>query len=191
MRKKDLFVYCVILVLVILFLWQWLSKGALISQKSQLQRYTSQMQVLSGIGALGSIHIHADVKAYIDGKSMDFSQKKYQLASSFIHFEDGIGDVVHVHATGMTLGHLFRSLGMDFNNNCIAAEGQSYCNDADKTLKFYVNGQPDKEFDNKAIRDLDKYLVSYGSDNEAQIQKQLDSVTSLAPKYSADKAEMD
>lgn len=191
MRKKDLFFYCAIFVLIVLFLWQWLSKGALINESTKLQRYNSQMQALSGIGALGSAHIHADVKVYINGKPIDFSQKKYQLASSFIHFEDGIGDVVHVHATGMTLGHLFKSLGMDFNNNCVVAEGQSYCNAADKTLKLYVNGQLGNEFDNNAIRDMDKYLVSYGNDNEAQIRQQLDSITSLAPKYSADKAEMD
>lgn len=187
MKKKDLVFYSAILILVVLFLWQWLSKGALANQLNQLQKYNNQLQLLSGIGPLGSTHIHSDVKVYINGQSIDFSQRKYQLATSFIHFEDGLGDVVHVHATGMTIGHLFRSLGMDFNNNCAVIEGKNYCNEDNMKLKFYVNGQPNKEFDNYVIKDLNKILISYGNENESEIQKQLDSITNLAPQYSLQK----
>lgn len=184
MAKKDLIFYILILVLIVLFLWQWISKGALVTQLNKVQNYNNQLQLLTGIEPLGSEHLHADVKVYINGQSIDFSQVKYQLASSFIHFEEGIGDVIHTHATGLTVGHMFKSLGIDFNNNCIVLEKQSYCNDNDKKLKFYVNGQLSNEFDNRVIRNLDKYLISYGSENESEIKKQLDSVTNLAPKYS-------
>ena len=184
MKTKDFIIYAVILILVVLFFWQLISKGALINQIANLQKYNNQLQLLSGIGQLGSQHIHADVKVYINGKAIDFSQRKYQLASSYIHFEDGIGNVVHVHATGMTLAHLFKSLGMNFNNNCIVFEGYSYCNEKDKTLKFYVNGKLNNEFDSRVIRDLDKYLISYGNENDSEIKQQLNSITNLAPKYS-------
>lgn len=187
MKKRDFILSFIILSLTILLLWQWLSKGALLNHANQLQKYNSQLQLLSGIGPLGSTHIHADAKVYINGNSIDFSQEKYQLASSFIHFEEGIGDVMHVHAIGMTIGHLFKSLGIDFNNNCIVADKKSYCSENGKKLKFYVNGQPNNEFDNRIIRDLDKYLISYGSESEEEVQKQLDSVTNLAPKYSLNK----
>ena len=184
MPKKDLFFYIVILVLVVLFLWQWLSKGSLIRQSAEMQNDIRDLHLLSGIGPLRSAHLHADIKVYINGKAIDFSQRKYQLAARFIHFEDGIGDVIHTHATSLTLGHLFKSLGMDFNSNCLTFEGQAYCNDVDKTLKFYVNGQKSNEFDNRVIKDLDKYLVSYGNENESEMQKQLNSIINLAPRYS-------
>ena len=187
MSRKDLIFYAVIFVLVVLFLWQWLSKGSLIRQSTEMHKDIMDLQLLSGIGSLKSAHLHADVKVYINGKATDFSQKKYQLAARFIHFEDGIGDVIHTHAAGLTLGHLFRSLGGDFNNNCIVLDSQSSCNSNDKTLKFYVNGQKSSEFDNRVIKDLDKYLISYGNENEPEIQKQLDSITNLAPKYSLQK----
>jgi len=138
---------------------------------------------------LHSDHLHSDVKVYINGQAIDFSQRKYQLASSFIHFEEGIGDVIHTHATGLTIGHMFKSLSMDFNNNCIIFESKSYCDENDKKLKFYVNGQPNKEFDNYIIKDLNKILVSYGNENESEIQKQLDSITNLAPRYSSQKVD--
>ena len=187
MSKKGLVLYLVILVLVILFLWQWISKGALANQVFQLQKESNNLHLLSGIGTLVSTHIHADVKVYINGNAMDFSQRKYQLASSFIHFEDGLGDVVHVHATGMTIGHLFKSLGGDINNNCITIDRQTYCNENGKTLKLYLNGQKNNEFSSRIIKDLDKYLITYGSEDDAAIQKQLSSVTNLAAKYSMNK----
>ena len=184
MKKKELIFYILIFVLVILFLWQWLSKGALINQLNQVQKEYPQMQQLSGVGKLGSAHLHADVKVYINGQAIDFSQNKYQLRNNFIHFEEGIGDVIHTHATGLAVGHMLKSLGIDFSNECIVVDGQSYCNENNKKLKFYVNGQLNNEFDNRVIKNLDKYLVSYGDYNEDEIQKQLSSVTNLAPKYS-------
>lgn len=176
-----------ILILVVLFLWQWLSKGALVSQITELQKDAVDLHLLSSIGALRSTHQHTDVKVYINRQAIDFSQKKYQLAARFIHFEDGIGDVVHTHATGMTMLHLFKSLGMDFSHECIVYEKQSYCNNGDKTLKFYVNKQLNNEFANYIIKDLDKILVSYGSENDSELQKQLDYVTNLAARYSLSK----
>lgn len=186
MRKKDLIFYVLILILVILFLWQWLSKGALINQLNKTQNYNNQLQLLSGIGPLNSAHLHADVKVYINGQSIDFSQRKYQLASSFLHFEEGIGDVIHTHATGLTIGHLFNSLKGGISNNCVALENQNYCNENKKKLKFYANGQLNNEFDNHIIHNLDKILVSYGNEDQEQIQDQLSSITNLAPKYSAE-----
>ena len=185
--KKHLIYYSVIFILVILFLWQWLSKGILIKQSSEMHSEIMDFHLLSGIGPLHSAHLHADVKVYINGRTIDFSQKKYQLAAGFIHFEDGIGDVIHTHATGIALGHLFKSLGGDFNNNCIVLDSQGNCNSDDKTLKFYVNGQKSNEFGSRVIKNLDKYLISYGNENESEIQKQLDSITNLAPKYSLQK----
>lgn len=184
MRKKDLALYIVVLILLILFLWQWLSKGSLINQLNRFQNHNNQLQLLAGIGPLGSAHLHADVKVYNNGKAIDFSQKKYQLTTSFMHFEEGIGDVIHTHATGLTVGHMFNSVGMNFNRNCIVIERKNYCNDGNNKLKFYVNGQLNNEFDTYVIKDLNKILISYGNENEAAIQQQLSSLTNLAPRYS-------
>lgn len=187
MRKKDIFLYVVILFLVIIVLWQWLSKGNLAMQLNEMHKDAMDLHLLSGVGPLRSAHDHADAKVYINGEAVDFSRRKYQLASRYIHFEENIGEVVHVHATGLTVGHLLKSLGMDLSNECVVVGGSSYCNDNVKTLKFYVNGQKSNEFGSRVIKDLDKYLISYGSESEAEIQKQLSSITNLAPRYSMQK----
>ncbi len=198
MKKKDVMYLLLTLILLILFFWQILSKSDINSQlsklsiqASQLQKYNNQLSLLSGIGPLKSTHIHADVKIYISGQPIDFSQKKYQLTTSYIHFEDGLGDVVHIHATGMRISHLLKSVGMNFKNNCLVVEGTDYCDEKDKKLKFYVNGKLNTEFENYLIKDLDKMLISYGSENDGEIQKQLSSVTDLAQKYSENKQEME
>ena len=189
-RKSDI-LYIALTILLILFLWQWISKGSLVNQLNNqanlLQNYNDQLSKLSGIGPLKSTHIHADIKLYIGAQSIDFSQKKYQLASSYIHFEDGIGDVAHIHATGLTTGHLFKSLNGDINQDCLTFEGKSHCNENNKILKFYVNGKSNDEFGYYILKDLDKVLVSYGTENDSEIQNQLSSVTNLAPEYSANK----
>ena len=184
MRKKDIILYSAILILILLFLWHWLSKASLINQLSEFQKDKRDLHLLSGIGELKSAHLHADVKVYINAQALDFSAGKYQLASRFIHFEEGVGDVIHAHATGLTVDHMFKSVGIKFNSNCIVVDGNSYCNDGSKKLKFYVNRQPNNEFGSYVIRDLDKILVSYGNEDEAAVQKQLDSITNLARKSS-------
>ncbi len=132
------------------------------------------------IGPAGSTHLHADVKVYINGNPIDFSQPMYQLRSNLVHFEDRDGDVIHVHATGMTIGYTLKTLGINFSPDCISVGRENYCNEGTSTLKLYVNGRPNAEFGDYQIKDLDKILVSYGSENEIAVQAQLDSITNKA-----------
>ena len=187
MSRKNILLYALIAALLILFIWQWAGKGSLISQLNEMQRQNGQLFLLAGIGPLKSAHLHADVKVYINNNQIDFSQRKYQITTSFIHFEDGIGDVIHTHAAGLTVGHMFKSVGMNLNYNCLTVGSESYCNGGNKKLGFYVNGKLNNDFDNHVIQDLDKYLISYGEETQEELQKQLNSITNLAPKYSASK----
>jgi len=145
------------------------------------------------IGILGSQHIHADWKIYIDGKALDFSDKSHMErmrnnmpVSSFIHVDSGApapektGDVIHMHATGIPLWIFFKSIGMEFNKNCITLENkEKFCNESNKKLKFFVNGKESNEFENYVFNDLDKILVSYGDESE-EVKNQLASITDFA-----------
>ena len=152
------------------------------------------MGINSQMGVLGSQHIHADWKIYINGQVPDLSDKSHmermrnnQPVSSFIHVDSGApapeetGDIIHMHATGIPLWVFFNSIGMDFNKDCITLENnEKFCNEKNKKLKFYVNGKPNNEFENYVFNDLDKILISYGDENNEQIRNQLDSITSFA-----------
>lgn len=128
------------------------------------------------VGPPGSTHIHHDFKMYVNGNAVDFSQPKYQLRSRVVHFEDGDGNVMHTHATGMTLGYALNTMGIQLTE-CLAIDEIKHCNDGNKTVKVYVNGAANSEFGDYLMKDLDKILVSYGSE---PVEPQLASITNLA-----------
>ena len=147
----------------------------------------------STIGILDSQHIHSDFKVYVNGKALDFSDKAHMErmqanlpVSSFVHVDSGspapekTGDILHMHATGVPLWIFFDSIGMEFDKNCLTLDtGEKYCNNAEKSLKFYVNGQLNNEYENYISEDLDKILISYGNVNE-DVTEQLNSITDFA-----------
>lgn len=140
----------------------------------------------SKTGVLGSQHIHADFKVYVNEKPLNFADTQYYMKSSFIHLDnqqnkDDAGGVLHMHATGVPLWVFFKSIGIDFNKDCITLENnEKFCNKDNKKLKFYVNGKANNEFENYVFNDLDKILISYGDESEEEIKSQLASITDFA-----------
>ena len=138
------------------------------------------------IGILGSQHIHADWKVYVNGNPLNFADSKYYMKSSFIHVDDNqnkedASGVLHMHATGVPLWLFFKSIGMDFNKDCIILENkEKFCNGENKKIEFYVNGELNNEFENFVFNDLDKILISYGDESEEKIKFQLASITDFA-----------
>ncbi len=136
------------------------------------------------------VHEHADFKVYLNGQVFDFKPAAFQSSKENpldpdAHLHDGNGDVTHKHRKGINLGYFFKSLGMTFSKDCfVTGPGASYCNEGDKKLKLYINGQLQERFGDYEFSDLDRILISYGNENEQQIKTQLDSVTDMACMYS-------
>lgn len=143
----------------------------------------------------GDEHSHADFKVYLNGQAYDFSQEKYMSGnvsgrridrSPFTHLHDMNGKVIHKHMGGITVGTFFSSLGMSFNSNCFSpGTGSSYCNSGSATLKMFVqhsggNWEQNYQFEAYSFSDLDRILISYGSEQQAALQAQMDSVTDEA-----------
>ena len=132
------------------------------------------MDPSSTIGLLGSQHIHADLKVYINGKVLDFSDKAHMdrmksnlPVSSFIHVDSGAsaqektGDVLHMHAKGVPLWIFFESIEVKLS----------------ESIKVYVNGKLEPEGLNYVFKDLDKVLIT---DADGNVDQQLDSITDYA-----------
>ena len=129
-------------------------------------------------------HIHADLKVFLDGKELDMNADKYmeggiEPEGKYIHFHTNDGQIVHMHKEGMKLSGLFSSIGMKFTKDCFVTDTkQEYCNSGSKTLKFYVNGEPNNGYENYVFRDLDRILISYGDETPEQLKIQADSISS-------------
>ncbi len=145
--------------------------------------YAQNPSRTASFGALGSTHEHTAFRLFINGQVIDFSQPKYQVKSQYVHFENGDGDTIHKHATGVDIGFLFETLGMKFTSECIAMDdGTDYCNDSNNTLKFFVNGVRNDMFNNYVLNDGDRILLSYGSETQEQIDEQLKVLETLSIK---------
>ncbi len=148
--------------------------------------------------SLGSQHIHADMKVYINGQALDFAQPQYYMKSSLLHLDynqnkEDASSVLHMHAKKIPLWLFFRSLGMRLEKDSFTnANGQVFKNESSSsdsqnkkgnTLKFYLNGQKVTSLRDYSFQPQDKILISYGPENDSSIQNQIDSVTSFAKDH--------
>ncbi len=144
------------------------------------------------MGAFGSAHDHADFRVYVDGQAYNFSQERYMTPtppggdqvcgndSRLAHLHDMDGDLVHVHATGVTWGYFFFTLNMSLANGCLRLDnGTSYCDSMDERWRYFVNGTEVSGLKDVRIRNLDRVLLTYGA-NDAQMREQMDSVAHKA-----------
>ncbi|WP_267640897.1 EGFR-like transmembrane domain-containing protein [Haloarchaeobius amylolyticus] len=92
--------------------------------------------------SLGTVHEHGPMTVTVDGRSLDFSQNKYQLQDDFFHYENGDGSTWHVHGQGVTLEYALESLGMGVTQNGFAFGDEVYRASEGSTVVYEVNGQP-------------------------------------------------
>ncbi len=134
-------------------------------------------------GSLGSEHVHSSMLVKLHGDTFDFSGPAYQIKSSHIHFEAQDGATIHRHATGVTLGYLFETIGIGLDEECYTFRGTAgdriFCNNEEFSLKFFINHQPfvptdeTPMFTDYVFEDGDKILISYGGETQEEIDSQL------------------
>ena len=125
-------------------------------------------------GVLGSAHVHAAFAVKLNGTKLDFSDNKYQVKSRFMHVENGDGDTLHRHATGVPIAEFFRSIKMNVTDSCFTNDnGTKYCSNGKENLEFYVNGNKTKSIADYVFNDDDRILIVYG-DSPIQVKQDLD-----------------
>src|SRR6476469_9566973 len=125
-------------------------------------------------GVLGSAHVHAAFAVKLNGTKLDFSDNKYQVKSRFLHVENGDGDTLHRHATGVPIAEFFRSIKMNVTDSCFTNDnGTKFCSNGKENLEFYVNGNKTKSIADYVFNDDDRILIVYG-DSLIQVKQDLD-----------------
>ena len=142
-------------------------------------------------------HFHADFALFINGKEFNFNQPQFvstdsDLIAADVHIHPERFTVVHVHYTNTTWARFFQTLGFEFRDQsmqgvsaaqtCLTMpDGSKHCNNATDTFKFFVNGVQVNGIAGTNIGDLDRVLISYGSETPAQVeQTQVTKVTDQA-----------
>lgn len=134
-----------------------------------------------GAGALGDEHEHASLLVRIFGDKFPlptgFSSPAYQIKSSWIHFEGSDGNTIHRHASGVTLGYLFETIGVGLTDECFVFNSQegerNFCTNVDYSLKFYINHLQVDNITDYVLNEDDRILISYGNETPEVIEEQL------------------
>lgn len=125
-------------------------------------------------GILGSAHVHAAFAVKLNGTKLDFSDNKYQVKSRFMHVENGDGNTLHRHATGVPIAEFFKSIKMNVTDSCFTNDnGTKYCSNGKENLEFFVNGNKTKSIADYVFNDDDRILIVYG-DSPLQVKQDLD-----------------
>ena len=123
---------------------------------------------------LGDEHEHASILVKIFGDKFDFAAPKYQIMSSWIHFEGQDANTIHRHSKDVTLGYLFDTLSLGLSSECfVFNNGREFCTNEDYSLKFYINAEKVDDIRDYVISEDDRILISYGPENKDEIQKEL------------------
>lgn len=136
------------------------------------------------------VHLHADMRIIVEGNAIDLSQDRYQKdadgkeLNEGIHLHDGNGEVVHVHKAAMTVGDFLGSLSMALDKDCFTVDATTKCATGANKVRFYLNGAENAEYGAYVVKDLDRILITYGSENDTALKTQVSSVTDKACIYS-------
>jgi hypothetical protein len=136
-------------------------------------------------------HIHADMKVFLEGRPLNLSQERYMsfeghTLSDVIHLHDMDGDVVHMHARGVTMSEFFSSLSMSLNSTCFGLDNRTaYCDSGADSLRMFVmpaDGEWSevREPGDYVFSDLDRILITYGDAEGGLLDAEMSSVTDKA-----------
>ncbi|MCC7364370.1 MAG: hypothetical protein IT303_08340 [Dehalococcoidia bacterium] len=126
-------------------------------------------------------HLHADFALYVDGQRFDFDRPEFiseegnDLAPD-VHIHEPRATVVHVHRSNTTWDMFFSSLGFELVDPSLAGgltgaaslelpDGTVVEPSGDATFKFIVNGVEVDGISGENIGDLDRVLVSFGTES--------------------------
>lgn len=93
--------------------------------------------------ALGSRHVHGQIKVVIDGNRIDFGERRYQLVDEYFHMEGGDDDRWHIHGRNVSLEYAIDTFpGLTIGPDSVTYDGRTYTDGADVTVEITVNGEP-------------------------------------------------
>lgn len=109
------------------------------------------------------LHRHARLRIFIEGKARDIPANiGIGVVHRPVHTHDPDG-VIHLEFEGLVLRDdlrlraFFESWGERFDGGCIFG----YCNGPDGTVRMFVNGAENQEFERYVLKDGDNIEITY------------------------------
>ena len=171
MKKVIPFVILIFVVIGGILIWQ-------ANQKDKTEsKPLTQEQRMESASNIGEVHLHASFLIFTNGTKRVFTDTKYHQRDTRAHLHTSTPSVIHVNLLPVTWQEFFDSLPspMKVETNCFTTgTNQKFCTEGNTTLKFFLNGQLlDPTILASTINDGDMFLISFGAENENQLQNQL------------------
>jgi|AntRauMinimDraft_3_1070383.scaffolds.fasta_scaffold00159_6 hypothetical protein len=151
-----------------------LNQGLLDIDSIVLDQSQSGQDSANRIGEVGSAHDHASFHVMINGTEKDFTDRKFQLNSRYVHLENNRSDIVHKHANGITWSMFFQTINLstsiENDRLCLEIYGNRSCGTGSLVLNGDFNPSLDQEIsqgdsllivlDTKEWRDISKEYMN-------------------------------
>ncbi|HVF69317.1 MAG TPA: hypothetical protein VNA13_01995 [Xanthomonadales bacterium] len=119
----------------------------------------------------------ASFAIFTNGTFRIFTAPMYHNQSEDVFIQADNPYVIHVKKSGTTWDDFFKTLPFKLTKDCLTTgTGQTFCSDDNGKLRFYLNGKEDPSALDKEINAGHRLLVTYGNENEQQIQEQLQKI---------------
>jgi hypothetical protein len=142
-----------------------------------------------------NVHYHANFALYVNGKRDEFKSFTFyeEVAAcatdvhdnpkSRVHMHAQNGGLVHVHAHGVTWGHLFANFGYTLGDAVLKTDEGVFAESGENKLRFWLNGQETSTIANKLISSEDKLLINFGDESDAVLQQRAQQIPTDAKEY--------
>jgi hypothetical protein len=114
---------------------------------------------------------------FTNGTYRIFTAAMYHNLSKDVYIQSDNPNIVYVKKKGITWNDFFETLPFKLTKDCLTTgTKQTFCTNINEKLRFYINGKEDLNALDKQIETGDQLLVTYGNENETQIQKQIEQI---------------
>lgn len=126
------------------------------------------------------VNYKAAFAIYTNGVFRVFTATMYHNLSEDVYIQADNPNIVHVKKSGVTWNDFFKTLPFSLTKGCLTTgTRETFCTNQTKTLKFYLNGVRNDNLLDTEIKPNDKALISYGSETDSEIAKQLEKLSSI------------
>lgn len=151
--------------------------GAYLFLTQSSKTVTKTMSPKTSTNDLSKVDYSASFAIFTNGTFRIFTAPMYHNLSNDVYIQADNPNIVYVKKNNITWNDFFKTLPFKLTKEClITGTKQTFCTDINGRLRFYVNGSEDVNALDKYIEKGDKLLVTYGNENEVQIQKQFQQI---------------
>jgi hypothetical protein len=119
----------------------------------------------------------ASFAIFTHGTFRIFTAPRYHNQSEDVYIQSVNPNIIQVKISGVTWDDFFKTLPMKLAKDCLTTgTGQTFCTNTNSRLRFFINGREDTNALDKIIKDGDKLLVTYGSEDMQQIKDQMEKI---------------